>query len=129
MAAFFCVESSQANLLPAVGCCDFVGVWGSSDRRGLSDVRVSDWPRLKMLAIMLPRSSSTFSLSSSESYSSPDSDSDSDSESSLCCATPSFTGAEDPLNQFCSALIFGCDAVDSVAPRDGIKLASDLVGE
>jgi hypothetical protein len=42
---------------------------------------------------------------------------------------PTLTGAEEPLNQFCSARIFGCDAFESVAPLEGMKLASDLLGE
>ena len=86
-----------------------------------------DDPRLNMLAIMLPLSSS--SASDSESYSSPDSDPDSDSEYSCCCATPSFTDAEEPLNQFCSARILGWLALDSMAPLEGMKLANDFVGE
>jgi hypothetical protein len=126
------VDSSHANLLLAVGCGDLVGVGVgvSADRVGLSlRAPVSDEPRLKRLAIMVPRPSSSASLSSSESYSSPDSDPDSDSEYSLGGDTPSLTGAEEPLNQLCRALTLGCDALDSAAPREGMKLASDLEGE
>lgn len=46
--------------------------------------------------------------------------------------TPRLTGPEDPLNQFemtlAPALIFGCEAVDSMTLLDGMKLARDLVG-
>jgi hypothetical protein len=122
--AVFCVESSHANLELAVDVdvCVFaeVGV-----RLGVGVVSgeagpVNEGPRLKRLAITVGSSSS-----SSESYSSSESDSG--------AATPRLTGAEDPLNQFCRAfapaLIFGCDAVDSIALLEGIKLARDLVGE
>ena len=86
---------------------------------------VREEPRLKRLVIILPLSSS--SPSDSESYSSPDSEPE--SEYSSCCETPSFTGAEEPLNQFCSALILGWLALDSMAPLEGMKLAKDFVGE
>lgn len=47
--------------------------------------------------------------------------------------TPNDTCPLEPLNQFCRAFaparILGWLAVDSIAPREGMKLASDLVGE
>lgn len=127
-AAFFCVDSSHANLLLVVGWLGaLLGVWVSSDRLGLCDVPlVREEPRLKRLVIMLlPLCSS--SSSDSESYSSPDSEPE--SEYSSCCPTPSVTGAEEPLNQFCRALILGWLALDSIAPLEGMKLAKDFVGE